>query len=305
MIISNTLATLDQRRFTALESMILLHAAGFSAVDICFFKYAAENRSYGETPFFSDSWEAWADELGEYAFQNGIIINQAHGVNFNYFASTEEAKLLDKMVDRSFEICHRLKIPRIVMHPIAPPGKEWMLSECLKSNTEYFKRKSDLASGYGIDICIENMLSNNLFDGTVNKRYCTCTDELIELVSTVNCANVGICLDVGHSHYMSGDEVGDILAVKDYLRAVHIHDNDRWNDEHLSPYQGTINWDGVCKSLAQAKYKGDLTLETSLAVSRMPDEIIPDSINAIYKTAKLLAKRLAFYSGNGGTIDET
>ena len=48
---------------------------------------------------------------------------------------------------------------------------------------------------------------------------------------------------------------------KDKIFAVHLHDNDKSDDLHLLPFEGTIDWESVITKLKQCNYQGPVTLE--------------------------------------------
>jgi len=70
----------------------------------------------------------------------------------------------------------------------------------------------------------------------------------------------GACLDVGHAHMTSGvlDAIevlgGDIITT-------HIHDNRGTTDDHLLPFEGTIDWTSALFALAKVGYDGPLVFE--------------------------------------------
>jgi sugar phosphate isomerase/epimerase len=72
--------------------------------------------------------------------------------------------------------------------------------------------------------------------------------------------DVGICLDFGHAH-MDGDLVDAIETVSGHLIATHVHDNRGRADEHLVPFDGTIDWPGVMTAIQKVGYDGTLLLE--------------------------------------------
>jgi sugar phosphate isomerase/epimerase len=52
--------------------------------------------------------------------------------------------------------------------------------------------------------------------------------------------------DIGHAHLADGAEDERIeksfAPMRDLLAGVHLHDNHGEKDEHLAPYEGTIDW---------------------------------------------------------------
>lgn len=54
--------------------------------------------------------------------------------------------------------------------------------------------------------------------------------------------NLKLCFDVGHAH-MDGEAVSGFDLVRDLAASTHIHDNHGDKDEHLLPYEGSVEWD--------------------------------------------------------------
>ena len=72
--------------------------------------------------------------------------------------------------------------------------------------------------------------------------------------------NVGICFDAGHCHAHFEDEFNWDLF-QDRIFAVHLHDNDGTEDQHLLPFDGTVPWEKDIEKLVSANYEGYITLE--------------------------------------------
>ena len=85
--------------------------------------------------------------------------------------------------------------------------------------------------------------------------------ELLELVDAIDHPAVGICLDVGHMHYMREPIGPAIRTCGDKIIAFHIDDNDTWNDSHVPPYCGSIDWEEVYRAVRDINYKGGGMLE--------------------------------------------
>jgi sugar phosphate isomerase/epimerase len=71
---------------------------------------------------------------------------------------------------------------------------------------------------------------------------------------------VGICLDVGHAH-MDGDLIDAIETVSEHFVTTHVHDNRGRIDEHLVPFEGTIDWAGALTAIQKVGYEGPLMFE--------------------------------------------
>jgi sugar phosphate isomerase/epimerase len=79
-------------------------------------------------------------------------------------------------------------------------------------------------------------------------------------------ANIGICMDVGHAHLL-GDTAEAIEIASEYLVTTHIHDNRRESDDHLAPFQGTINWPTTMMAFEKIGYDGVMMYEMRAAES--------------------------------------
>jgi len=73
-------------------------------------------------------------------------------------------------------------------------------------------------------------------------------------------AEAGICLDFGHAH-IDGDVVDAIETVSEHLIATHVHDNAGRSDDHLLPFDGTIDWPSALTAVQKIGYDGPLMLE--------------------------------------------
>jgi sugar phosphate isomerase/epimerase len=84
-------------------------------------------------------------------------------------------------------------------------------------------------------------------------------------------STVGICLDFGHAH-MDGDLVDAIETVSEHLIATHLHDNRGRTDDHLIPFDGTIDWAAALATVQKIGFDGTLLFE--LAAHGSPKETL-------------------------------
>jgi sugar phosphate isomerase/epimerase len=73
-------------------------------------------------------------------------------------------------------------------------------------------------------------------------------------------------MDIGHAH-MLGDATEAIETASEYLVTTHIHDNRQRNDDHLVPFQGSINWASAVMAFEKIGYDGVLMYEVRAAES--------------------------------------
>jgi sugar phosphate isomerase/epimerase len=74
--------------------------------------------------------------------------------------------------------------------------------------------------------------------------------------------DVGVCLDYGHAHLM-GDLGEAIEELSGHLWTTHVHDNNGRQDDHLTPYAGTIDWDAAMMETQKIGYDGALMFEVA------------------------------------------
>jgi len=99
--------------------------------------------------------------------------------------------------------------------------------------------------------------------------------------------DAGICLDFGHAH-MDGDLVDAIETVSEHLVTTHVHDNRGRTDDHLIPFDGTIDWPGALTAIQKVGYDGTLLME--IAAHGSAKETLVKARKARERMEKLLAQ---------------
>ncbi len=170
------------------------------------------------------------------------------------------------------------------------------------------KEQIDLCNKIGVNKLVMHLSSGN--DAPmVNDRGFSRLDELLELAKSKNvllvfenqrklfnlaCVlekykdAVGFCYDSGHENcFTQKIKYLDFWAEK--VTCVHFHDNcgEKDKDEHLLPFDGTLDFSYVMKRLNQANYSGSIMLEVF-------NSIYPKlSKRDFFKKAVECAKRLS------------
>ena len=60
--------------------------------------------------------------------------------------------------------------------------------------------------------------------------------------------SVKLCIDTGHAH-IEGGVAASLETIRDLVVTTHVHDNHGERDEHLLPYEGTIDWTAALPAL--------------------------------------------------------
>ena len=279
------------------ENIELLGGLGYRVLDLCAYPCAKPDVPERYS-FCTDRWRPWIEELRQSADCCGIRFNQSHNIVCNFLdptVSEEEKSLAPRNI---IEATAMLGGRYSVIHPIAIPGRAYSWPEIREANRVYFQKLGDFAAKYGVTLCVENMLSNRRFDGSIFKRCCTTMEELVDLVEAADHEYVKICVDVGHAHYMGIPPAQALRQGGALVKGLHLHDNDTFNDEHLPPFCGNIDWRETMGALHEIGYAGELTFEIQNPFRHLPRELEP----ATYRYIRELGDRLtAIYSEEGNT----
>ena len=276
------------RVFGIEEGVEKLIDAGFPALDFGFFG----DYSYIDEPNYKERFS----ELRKYANSRGVIFNQAHapfGGGYKVYTTEKVPKF-----PRVFEVCSLLGIERVVVHPLQDGryyGKE---EELFARNMDFYRSLAPIAKEWGVKICIENMWQRHPHAGYIIDDVCAPPEELVRYYDTLDDSEAfDICLDLGHVA-LCGREPEDAIRTigHDRLGALHVHDVDYKDDIHTLPGLGLLNWDNICRALADIDYKGVFTLEADGRYYEKTDkEFLPTAFRFMSDTAKFFAEKIEKY----------
>ena len=220
--------------------------------------------------WYDKDWEHSQIEQVKMCKKLGLNIIFAHLGYQNINSIWEEGKIGDKEVERykkDIKNCHENGIPMVVMH-LTQKDKAPMYGEVglnrIRKITEYAKE----------------MNMKVAFENTKIKGY------LEYVLDNIKDDNVGICFDAGHYHVHFDDEFNFELF-KNRIFAVHLHDNDKSDDLHLLPFDGTIDWEYVINKLKNCNYNGPITMELSYRY-----DYLNMSLDCFYKKGYEVGKKL-------------
>ncbi len=81
-------------------------------------------------------------------------------------------------------------------------------------------------------------------------------ERIQEFKTVAEVTDIGICYDTGHGHLQNN------TGPFDAIDTTHIHDNRGDKDDHLWPFEGTLNWPALIEKLVVAQYRGEFIFET-------------------------------------------
>ena len=97
----------------------------------------------------------------------------------------------------------------------------------------------------GVTICVENTTSE-MGDPAYLRAF----------VDETRLTGLRFNFDIGHAHLADGPEEDRIeksfAPLRELVSAVHLHDNHGDKDEHLPPFDGSIDWGGAIKTVQSA-----------------------------------------------------
>lgn len=194
--------------------------------------------------WYNEDWKYSQEEQVKKCKELGFNILFAHLGYQNINAIWKKGIDGDNLVERyknDIKKCKENGIPMVVMH-LTSKSKAPMYSEVgldrIRQITEYAKKLDTKVA----------------FENTKIKGY------LEYVLENIKDDNVGICFDAGHYHVHFNDEF-NFEFFKDRIFAVHLHDNDKSDDLHLMPFDGTIDWKYVMNKLEECNYTGTITME--------------------------------------------
>ncbi|HOX04768.1 MAG TPA: sugar phosphate isomerase/epimerase [Planctomycetota bacterium] len=131
------------------------------------------------------------------------------------------------------------------------------------------------ARAAGLRVAVENLPRR----GT--PRPLASVVELLPFVAAHG-ADVGICLDAGHSNANGLSAAEEVRAAGSRLFATHIQDNDgQGGDQHLLPGRGTTDWPAFVRALDATGYSGGRIFEVVGAGGG-----VADVLDALARTAR-------------------
>jgi sugar phosphate isomerase/epimerase len=165
-------------------------------------------------------------------------------------------------VKRALEVAERIPFQFLVQHMAT--GRQSADPRAFDAAFSSLEHLVVFAKHRGVTIAVEN---------TPNELGSP--ESLARFVRETHLHELRLCFDIGHAHVGAGVAAGFEL-MRDRVVTTHIHDNHGDKDEHLPPYEGTIDWDAAFEAFSGAAVPLPLVLELKeqhLAASPSPDQV--------------------------------
>lgn len=208
----------------------LISEAGFKSVLLW---WAAES-----------TFEPPVPEKVETAAKHGLLVENAHlqfsGVNSLWEEGAEGEHYCLELIGLIAE-AGIYGVPTLVVHltrTSTPPGPNEL-------GYSRFMRLIEAAERANVTLAFENL-----------KR----ADRLYDFMEQAGSEKAGVCFDAGHNNcFFKENRVCRDFASR--IKAVHLHDNNGKKDQHLIPFDGTVDWSMIRAELMDSAYTGAWSLE--------------------------------------------
>lgn len=254
------------------ESLKRCYEIGFRVFDI-----SLNNSIDKDHPLSGSDWEKWIDNIANEKEKLGIEFASAHlpffAVDDKRFENPEERAFIERAKYRSIHACSVLGVKWAVEHISHSKEEQGFAPRIKQKSLDYVAPFIEAADKGNVGIAFENMITGM----KVNYRYLSTAWELVDFVDSIKASNVGICWDFGHANFIYMDQSEPLRILGKRLKATHVHDNWGTVDSHVVPFQGTIQWEPIMKTLDEIGYEGEFTFEVGTSKGK-PDTV--QTINA-------------------------
>ena len=260
------------------ELLAQIHHAGFQAVEI----FAARSHfDYATNVEVRTMAQALAD--------NRLRLNSLHAPTSRDLSvnreggsplsvtEVERVRRIEAMdeLKRVIDVAEILPFSRMILHmggarETADPRKRDAAFSSLEHLTLHARHA-------GVTICVENT-NTEMGEPSYLRSF----------IDETRLTGLRINFDVGHAHLGDGPKAERIEKsfepLRELIAGAHIHDNHGEKDEHLRPYDGSIDWAAALK-LLRSTAVGDLPLTLEVKEKTGPDApSVADQITAAAKS---------------------
>ena len=234
------------------EHLVHVAAHGFGAIEL----FALRSHfDYGDPVAVAELAEWLDDTRLELAAVHAPIALRADATTLHDVCSIasanaeRRARAVDE-IRQTLELAAVLPFRQLVVHVGVPDGDGAAGDNDTAAARRSLEQLVPMAEARGVVLALE-VMTNRL----------STPDALVELVEDVlDTPSAGVCLDVGHARLL-GDPVDAIEAASGHIIAAHVHDTRGARDEHLVPYDGSIDWSRTLLAFQKVGYSGPWTFE--------------------------------------------
>ncbi len=132
-----------------------------------------------------------------------------------------------------------------------PIGFQW--KDLRNIVVKQLQESADIAKKYGLDFAMEMRAGD----------FISSVDGTISVFNDTNRDNIGMVYDVAHAHAISEYIDLGIYKLGNYLKLVHLSDNDGTRPFHYNPGDGDIDFKNIIETLKKVNYDGYVVVDIS------------------------------------------
>lgn len=231
-------------------------------------------------PFLGDPiylHERPVHEQMELAARHGLGIDSVHYPFIDTNAIWQDGEFGERVCDILIECVRKTALYSIrcgVMHltrTFEPPPF---------SETGYKRicRIIEEAERLDVKVAFENLARNDYID---------------RIFAKLHSKQIRICYDAGHE-YAYGKTYNVLECYSTLVEVIHLSDNFGMRDEHLLPFEGSIDWVQTMQRISAIGYSGGVVLEASNDPVRTPNRSMEQFLQDAFTSAM---KLVAIYQG--------
>jgi sugar phosphate isomerase/epimerase len=194
-----------------------------------------------------------------------------------FWSDTKQGDEIEKTYFNTIDIASKFSLKGIVCH--LHYGTNFSLCEV---GLNRLRRLANYAKSKNIIIAIENLYSY---------------EEPTYIFSHIQHPNLKMCFDCGHENFLTPN-ANFLTRLHSHIVALHLHDNNGVEDEHKTPFTGSVNWNYIVTGLANVNNVA-LTLEvkpTPKTNSKNEQElelkqVLKEQFNALLKLEKQIIEQ--------------
>jgi len=247
------------------ELLAQIHGAGFHGVEIFATRSHFDYATKAEV-------RAMAQALADNHLQLGSLhaptsrdldVNR-EGASPLSVSEVERVRRVEAMdeLKRVIDVAEDLPFPRLILHM----GGARETADARKRDAAFSTLEHLILHAHhaGVTICVENTPSE-MGDPAYLRSF----------VDETRLTGLRFNFDIGHAYLADGPEEERIAKgfepLKELIASAHVHDNHGEKDEHLPPYEGTIDWPGALKVIRSGPGGADLPLTLELKEKTGPE----------------------------------
>jgi len=188
---------------------------------------------------------------------------------------------------RVMQWAHILGVKWVVIHPIRVDMTEDE-QVARQRNLEMLQEWLELARKFKVGIAIENM-HDMIPDVPGRRSFGATPSDLLWLVRNTDPSLVGVCWDTCHAYVQRLDQYQAIKRLGKHLVHTHINDNlSILEEQHLTLFEGKVNWEAVMKALREIGYKGLFNIEGGFSIGNLPLSLRDIKLRYLLKLAEAM-----------------